>query len=834
MAGLRGKVAAADLVPERPVSFLQSGSINPARLLKADSLAMRTNDAQNASVSYVVRKVRNRRGSFMRKRFVLTILCDKGMPAVLMVTPLKDYQAWMKIRGFDQKKLNELHKQFNQPGGRDLRAWPYKFSPREARAKITQASKFVSLMYLEKVEVSTANPNIMQLAFAPSTDGELRKPKEFEFRPEPFVKLDAEAQCAEAVAIVRCGALNMYLQRPLLVDRPTKPMDAGLWCEQVKVHVNATNAYGKNNLHHHVQLEATGQASKVTSLLEWGADANAVYGPTQMSALHMAASWHRSEIVELLLMHGADPCRADLNGLTPLHCAVIYGDLNSVRLLIQTQKFDLHQKIATVRGEMGLLDCALECEAPDGVVLSIWEHLRDCGAQDSVKNMAQIYPKPFPQMALTQFLSLVAVSTRNRWQTRVSEDKQLVTEYQPGSEGLDDIRKIRIMLEGGMDPNERDAFGRTALCICSSHQATQEILSRGGIPNHTADTGRIAEYALAYTGVHYVGIVADRCDQLRKAKIQEHEGRDPSVAVLARRMGAILAQTEVDLQGAYLRAICSASPLLEALAEGKVAKAELLLRTGTTPCVILEGFPPMRVDLSSVLPEGCEQYKRFNDTFGNFYWREIAMRILSLDFLQVSAPFLPGSRLLRSAYAKKRAFKGLNLPQHKDMEIRYSALVALLQKAEAEQFQDNLMEFPETPTSEAIAAAEERARHALTKLYQNPAIRLLEEAVKTDTPGALPEPEANRRVSDIGGRKNSERVGSDYLSMLEGVSSAGGGAGDDDRQAAEEVVKLEAALRNSRGNMLQTSIYEDEGWDEYRQRTKLTACLVDSDEDADA
>ena len=63
----------------------------------------------------------------------------------------------------------------------------------------------------------------------------------------------------------------------------------------------------------------------------------------------VAASWHRSEIVELLLMHGADPCRADLNGLTPLHCAVIYGDLNSVRLLIQTQKFDLHQKIATVR-----------------------------------------------------------------------------------------------------------------------------------------------------------------------------------------------------------------------------------------------------------------------------------------------------------------------------------------------------------------------------------------------------------------------------------------------------------------------------------------------------
>ena len=37
------------------------------------------------------------------------------------------------------------------------------------------------------------------------------------------------------------------------------------------------------------------------------------------------------------------------------------------------------------------------------------------------------------------------------------------------------------------------------------------------------------------------------------------------------------------------------------------------------------------------------------------------------------------------------------------------------------------MVFPETPTPAAIAAAEESARQALTQLYQNPAIRLLEE-----------------------------------------------------------------------------------------------------------
>lgn len=61
----------------------------------------RTQDAQNASTSYVVRKVHGRRnsiGKFMRKRFVLTILCDKGMPAAIMTTPLRDFMDWMRIR----------------------------------------------------------------------------------------------------------------------------------------------------------------------------------------------------------------------------------------------------------------------------------------------------------------------------------------------------------------------------------------------------------------------------------------------------------------------------------------------------------------------------------------------------------------------------------------------------------------------------------------------------------------------------------------------------------------------------------------------------------------
>lgn len=71
--------------------------------------------------------------------------------------------------------------------------------------------------------------------------------------------------------------------------------------------------------------DVSAQEAKVVRLLEWGADPNVVYGPTQMTPLHMAASWHRTGLVTKLLAHGADAGKPDVNGLTPLHCAVVYA-----------------------------------------------------------------------------------------------------------------------------------------------------------------------------------------------------------------------------------------------------------------------------------------------------------------------------------------------------------------------------------------------------------------------------------------------------------------------------------------------------------------------------
>ena len=37
--------------------------------------------------------------------------------------------------------------------------------------------------------------------------------------------------------------LNAFLQKPMMVDRSLKPVDVAFWCEAVKPHVNARNAY---------------------------------------------------------------------------------------------------------------------------------------------------------------------------------------------------------------------------------------------------------------------------------------------------------------------------------------------------------------------------------------------------------------------------------------------------------------------------------------------------------------------------------------------------------------------------------------------------------------
>ena len=159
----------------------------------------------------------------------------------------------------DEKKLSQLQQAFAKQGGKDVREWPHKFAPRDARSHIAAASTFFSLLYLDRAEAGPGG-NTVALSFVAGSDKSPRKPREFELRPEPYMRNVACAQAAEAVKIIRCGALNAWLQRPVMLDRSVKwvaaapgpdwrrahplcrPMDMALWAETVKAHVNCTNA----------------------------------------------------------------------------------------------------------------------------------------------------------------------------------------------------------------------------------------------------------------------------------------------------------------------------------------------------------------------------------------------------------------------------------------------------------------------------------------------------------------------------------------------------------------------------------------------------------------
>lgn len=170
-----------------------------------------------------------------------------------------------------------------------------------------------------------------------------------------------------------------------------KPVDLAIWAEVAKAQCSCSNAYGKTNLHHQIQLEASGQHANVMKLLDWGSDPNAVYGPTLMTPLHMgesiqtvgallyvmmqllttcltpyicsppAASWHRPELVVAILKAGGDPNIADGNGLQPLHCASIYGDVDSVRALVMASDgaASVNAVATTLRGDMTPLDWSI-------------------------------------------------------------------------------------------------------------------------------------------------------------------------------------------------------------------------------------------------------------------------------------------------------------------------------------------------------------------------------------------------------------------------------------------------------------------------------------------
>jgi ankyrin repeat protein len=131
-----------------------------------------------------------------------------------------------------------------------------------------------------------------------------------------------------------------------------------------------------------------------------------------MTPLHMAASWRKPAIVDALLKAGADPSVADINGMTPLHLACVFGCADSVELLHASGKVDINAEATNALGTLRPLDCMLECE--DRNAIPIWHSLQKKGVDMSYTRTVQSHPLPYPTQRVGPFLAAIIAMHRLR------------------------------------------------------------------------------------------------------------------------------------------------------------------------------------------------------------------------------------------------------------------------------------------------------------------------------------------------------------------------------------------------------------------------------------
>lgn len=96
------------------------------------------------------------------------------------------------------------------------------------------------------------------------------------------------------------------------------------------VSVNSFSADGWSPLHNAVQFS---QKAFTKALLEKGASVNQQHAASQRTPLFVACLNATSEIVSLLLLHGADPSIADSTHTYPIHVAAFRGDVDMISAL---------------------------------------------------------------------------------------------------------------------------------------------------------------------------------------------------------------------------------------------------------------------------------------------------------------------------------------------------------------------------------------------------------------------------------------------------------------------------------------------------------------------
>lgn len=266
------------------------------------------------------------------------------------------------------------------------------------------------------------------------------------------------------------------------------------------------------------------QVARVRALLKQGANPSAV-GP-HSTALHSAAYWGYTKVVELLLQYGADPNQPDQTGLYPLHLAASEGRTAVCNRLIDAgankeQKNDsggtaLHLaaagNYATTCNALLKKGCSLEAQSSDGSTPLLTasalgskgavQALLKAGARRDAQNDQQ-------QTALLLSLWNVQSSRLSDWSHTLTEEGKTIhyelqhgaLYYQPNynkyAPELGQLLSLRAQRELALAP-----WGPTPHLNYLDAVATTKLLLKAGSPVEQADIRGLTPLRLAsYAGV---------------------------------------------------------------------------------------------------------------------------------------------------------------------------------------------------------------------------------------------------------------------------------------------------------------------------------------------
>lgn len=197
-------------------------------------------------------------------------------------------------------------------------------------------------------------------------------------------------------------------------------------------------------------------------LLDRGADLDAVLPTIHGSqALHLAAIKGCSAIVRLLLEYGAPQYRAtaEPHRYTPLHLAVLCADsrkrhVDVVRALLNP--------LADVQQKSGDGSTALHLAIKNGncdeeIIMLLRNHGADVDVLDG-QDKSPLYYALCEKREYTRLL----------WADRHSRVTQHSVLFNAVARGLEG--RVKQLLQAGIDPDERDEFGRIALDVALSSQ----------------------------------------------------------------------------------------------------------------------------------------------------------------------------------------------------------------------------------------------------------------------------------------------------------------------------------------------------------------------------